>query len=178
MLESTTIEAQIFILELLFILECKDELLLERNLRITTRTNAIVMITATIQKRCDKPAPMSSKFSWFFTIIGVSKKLRAIPIWVPNMLNDVAVESSLPANHCAARRPGNVRIIVYNVWMFIWTFRVCRATTLHANRCKIFFLQNTYSEQMIVTFCVNAAFFNNISQLKLFKPSSLNFFSE
>ena len=94
-------------------------LFLERNLRITTRMSAIVMIMAMIQNRCDRPAPMSSKFSWFFTMIGVSKKLRAIPIWAPNMLNDVAVESSLAANHCAARRPGNVRTIVYNIWIFI-----------------------------------------------------------
>ena len=82
-------------------------------LHVITSMNAIVMMIATVQKRCDKPVPISSRFSWFFTIIGVIKKLKAIPIWVPKMLNDVAVESSLAANHCAARRPGNVRIIVW-----------------------------------------------------------------
>jgi len=82
------------------------------NLHVSARANAIVeMIAINLHKR-DKSLPMSSRLSWFFTIVGPKRKPNDTPNWLPKIPKDVAVESSVEGNHCAANRPGNGKTIV------------------------------------------------------------------
>jgi len=87
-------------------------LLITSYLHVSARTNANVETIATIQHKRDKSLPMSSRLSWFFTIIGPKRKPNDIPNWLPKIPKDMAVESSVEGNHCAAKRPGNGKTII------------------------------------------------------------------